>query len=301
MRRDKPRTNGRVFPVFPVFPILAAGLIGYLIGGWHPAALRASSDPSAADTVALRFPQAWEKISRAAAADNAVPESGVLHDAATTISAPANVSDVQLALLDPQPMIPQAHPPIAQAALDPTPQARVQLASAEAVAPAATLDSRAATPPEVRPIAATQPQQPVKSAAAKSMEPKRTERTEPKSLAPKNLAPKNLGSMAPRRSTNRPGYMLDDAQIASIKERLHLTPDQEQMWPAVEVALRNIAYTRAQQARDRTMQPADIDPESVDGLKSAAVPLILSFNEEQKQEVRDLAHVMGLDQLASQF
>jgi hypothetical protein len=95
--------------------------------------------------------------------------------------------------------------------------------------------------------------------------------------------------------------MLDDAQIASIKERLHLTPDQEQMWPAVEVALRNIAYTRAQQARDRTMQPADIDPESVDGLKSAAVPLILSFNEEQKQEVRDLAHVMGLDQLASQF
>jgi hypothetical protein len=298
MRRDKPRTNGRVFPVFP---ILAAGLIGYLIGGWHPAALRASSDPSAADTVALRFPQAWEKISRAAAADNAVPESGVLHDAATTISAPANVSDVQLALLDPQPMIPQAHPPIAQAALDPTPQARVQLASAEAVAPAATLDSHAATPPEVRPIAATQPQQPVKSAAAKSMEPKRTERTEPKSLAPKNLAPKNLGSMAPRRSTNRPGYMLDDAQIASIKERLHLTPDQEQMWPAVEVALRNIAYTRAQQARDRTMQPADIDPESVDGLKSAAVPLILSFNEEQKQEVRDLAHVMGLDQLASQF
>jgi hypothetical protein len=298
MRRDKPRTNGRVFPVFP---ILAAGLIGYLIGGWHPAALRASSDPSAADTVALRFPQAWEKISQAAAADNAVPESGVLHDAATTISAPANVSDVQLALLDPQPMIPQAHPPIAQAALDPTPQARVQLASAEAVAPAATLDSHAATPPEVRPIAATQPQQPVKSAAAKSMEPKRTERTEPKSLAPKNLAPKNLGSMAPRRSTNRPGYMLDDAQIASIKERLHLTPDQEQMWPAVEVALRNIAYTRAQQARDRTMQPADIDPESVDGLKSAAVPLILSFNEEQKQEVRDLAHVMGLDQLASQF
>ena len=105
---------------------------------------------------------------------------------------------------------------------------------------------------------------------------------------------------------NRPGFMLDDAQIASIKERLHLTPDQEQMWPAVEAALRNIAYTRAQQARRRgvsgdTTQVADIDPESVEGLKSAAVPLIMSFDDEQKQQVRDLAHVMGLDQLASQF
>lgn len=100
--------------------------------------------------------------------------------------------------------------------------------------------------------------------------------------------------------------MFDDAQIASIKERLHLTPDQQQMWPAVEAALRNIAYTRAQQARRRavsgeTTQAADIDPDSVAGLKSAAVPLIMSFDEEQKQEVRDLAHVMGLDQLAAQF
>ena len=107
-----------------------------------------------------------------------------------------------------------------------------------------------------------------------------------------------------RRAMDRPGYMLDDAQIASIKERLHLTPDQQQMWPAVEVALRNIAYTRAQQARDRrrgVVQTGDIDPQSVENLKSAAVPLIMSFDDDQKQQVRDLAHVMGLDQLASEF
>ena len=48
-------------------------------------------------------------------------------------------------------------------------------------------------------------------------------------------------------------------------------------------------------------QAAAIDPNAVQGLKSAAVPLILSFNSEQKEEVRNLAHVMGLDQLASQF
>jgi hypothetical protein len=109
-----------------------------------------------------------------------------------------------------------------------------------------------------------------------------------------------------RRVMNRPGYMLDDAQIASIKERLRLTPDQEQMWPAVEVALRNIAYTRAKAARGPNVSPAgedpaEVDPQSVEGLKSAAIPLIMSFNDEQKQEVRDVAHVMGLDELASQF
>jgi hypothetical protein len=39
----------------------------------------------------------------------------------------------------------------------------------------------------------------------------------------------------------------------------------------------------------------------VQGLQSAAVPLIMSFSPEQKEEVRSLAHVMGLDQLAAQF
>jgi hypothetical protein len=285
MRRNKPGMHGRIFSV------LAAGLIGYLIGGWQPAALRASSDPSAADAVELRFPQAWEKTSRSAAANDALPDSGVLHDAATTTSAPAsaNVSDAQSALLDPQPMIPQSGPvPITQTSVDPTPQAHVQLASVEAPAASGTLDSNAAWPLAAQPITATRSQRPVKSAAAKRE-------------APKSMAAESTASMAPRRPLNRPGYMLDDAQIASIKERLHLTPDQEQMWPAVEAALRNIAYTRAQQARSRATQPADIDPGSVEGLKSAAVPLILSFNEEQKQQVRDLAHVMGLDQLASEF
>jgi hypothetical protein len=100
-------------------------------------------------------------------------------------------------------------------------------------------------------------------------------------------------------------YILDDAQIASIKTRLHLMPDQERMWPAVEAALRNLAYKRTQQAAARgtarNVQAAAVDPEAVEGLKSAAVPLIMSFSSEQKEEVRSLVHVMGLDQLASQF
>ena len=105
---------------------------------------------------------------------------------------------------------------------------------------------------------------------------------------------------------NRPGFLLNDAQIASIKTRLHLTADQERMWPAVEAALRNIAYAKTRYAHQHapgSAELASLDPDSaaVEGLKSAAVPLIMSFSDEQKNEVRSLAHVMGLDKLASEF
>ena len=78
------------------------------------------------------------------------------------------------------------------------------------------------------------------------------------------------------------------------------------MWPAVEAALHNIAYTRTGAAHRRGAsgtQVASLDPDSleVQGLKAAAIPLLMSFSDEQKTEVRGLAHVMGLDNLASEF
>jgi hypothetical protein len=106
----------------------------------------------------------------------------------------------------------------------------------------------------------------------------------------------------PHHQAKRPGYMLSDAQIADIKRRLHLTPDQEQMWPAVAVALRNIGAEGEREAAWRGAS-STIDPNSpqVQDLKSAAIPLLMSFSDEQKDEVRNLAHRMGLDQLASEF
>jgi hypothetical protein len=111
------------------------------------------------------------------------------------------------------------------------------------------------------------------------------------------------------RAASRPGSVLNDAQIASIKKRLNLTPEQEAMWPPVEAALRHISYTKnsaetqsrlAQQSAGRI---AFIDPSSaqVQQLKDAALPLIMRLNDDQKREVNSLAHVMGLDKLASQF
>jgi len=168
----------------------------------------------------------------------------------------------------------------------------VQVASAE--------DGDASAPTVLNTIAQTAGRSPVPSIAPKPA---------PSAAVAAPTAPQAPKvAVAPRRPAveQRPGYVLNDAQIASIKERLHLTPDQEQMWPAVESALRNVAYTHQQQPRSHSApasstQTAAIDPEAVQNLKSAAVPLIMSFNSEQKDEVRNLVHVMGLDQLASQF
>jgi hypothetical protein len=185
---------------------------------------------------------------------------------ATTANAAVR-GNTQLALFSPQPMLVasarQAPVQQASAAQLPTPQAPLQMASAEQALP--------------------QP-----APAAKR----------PNGIKPAAAAVHN-------REDRAAGLMLNDAQIASIKTRLHLTADQEQMWPAVEAALRNIAYTRSREAHRQgttaNTQVASADGVDVRELKSAAVPLIMSFNSEQKDEVRNLAHVMGLDQLATQF
>ena len=94
--------------------------------------------------------------------------------------------------------------------------------------------------------------------------------------------------------------VFNDAQIASIKSRLKLTADQQRNWPAVESALRNITYKKD---AARGGKSAAVDPNSagVQQLKAAAMPMLFSFSEEQKNEVRQLARLMGLEQVASSF
>jgi hypothetical protein len=120
-------------------------------------------------------------------------------------------------------------------------------------------------------------------------------------IAPKAEAKNAAETPRPAKKT----YVLNDAQIAQIRSRLHLSPDQEQMWPAVEAALRTIAYSRAHGHRGgaTSAEVAALDPygPEVQGLKSAAFPLVMSFSDDQRSEVRNIVHVMGLDQLASQM
>ncbi len=115
--------------------------------------------------------------------------------------------------------------------------------------------------------------------------------------------------VAPPRPVSPTNTVLNNAQIASLHERLKLSNYQQQMWPAVESALRDIVYKQARNDPSRTSsyrtqkEPPLIDTASpeVQRLKSAAIPLIMSMSEEQKQEVRNMARLMGLEQLASAF
>jgi hypothetical protein len=112
-----------------------------------------------------------------------------------------------------------------------------------------------------------------------------------------------LSAPVRRAANNRPGAVLSDGQIAAIKQRLKLSPDQQQMWPAVEAALRGLTYAKQPRSRVQDTKVAEIDPASneVQQLTSAAFPLVMSFSDDQKRELHVLAHVAGLEQLVPKF
>jgi hypothetical protein len=98
--------------------------------------------------------------------------------------------------------------------------------------------------------------------------------------------------------------LLSDMQIASIKQRLRLSSDQESYWPAVERALRAVARKiHATRKADPNATGAPIDPDAaeVQQLKSAAMPLLFQLREDQKEEVRTLARMIGLEKVAAQI
>jgi hypothetical protein len=112
--------------------------------------------------------------------------------------------------------------------------------------------------------------------------------------------PKLVAKPAPQKSY----ALLSDVQIAGIKERLKLSSSQESYWPAVETALRAVArkINSARQADPKAVGvPIDPDAEEVQQLKSAAMPLLFQLREDQKQEVRTLARLIGLEKVAAQI
>jgi hypothetical protein len=261
MPRRKTRKRGGSVS-FRVLPIVLAGGIGYVVGGVNTTTTAVRSTDDKSAAQMISLRFPAQWANTSPAAGPAAPAALTAAMNASTANA---ASQAQLALLSPEPMVPHVAVP------------------------------HVAVPQAAAPQAIAQPAPQVMADAA--------------SPAAAPVTPSDTGvpaMSARRRVANRPGYMLDDAQIASIKERLNLTPDQEQMWPAVAAALRDMHYTHLQEAHVRGAaagnEPvAAVDPNTVQGLKSAAVPLIMSFNSEQKEEVRNIAHVMGLDQFASQF
>ncbi len=130
----------------------------------------------------------------------------------------------------------------------------------------------------------------------------------PKIAAPAAMAPAPLAPPKPKAANKPPlqkSYaLLSDMQIASIKQRLRLSSDQEYYWPAVERALRAVARKiHATRKADPNATGAPIDPDAaeVQQLKSAAMPLLFQLREDQKEEVRTLARMIGLEKVAAQI
>jgi hypothetical protein len=133
--------------------------------------------------------------------------------------------------------------------------------------------------------------------AVKAMTPAETRPAETAELPP---PPKP--KVATRPQPQKTYAFLSDAQIAGIKERLHLTSDQEYYWPGIEQALRGIARKiQAARLSNPNANAGSIDPDSqeVQQLKSAAMPLLFQLRDDQKEEVRKLARVIGLEKVAS--
>lgn len=98
--------------------------------------------------------------------------------------------------------------------------------------------------------------------------------------------------------------LLSDVQIAGIRDRLKLSSSQEYYWPSVETALRNVVRKISANKLSNPNAPGvPIDPncDEVQQLKSAAMPLLFQLREDQKEEVRKLARIIGLEKVAQQI
>jgi hypothetical protein len=220
-----------------------------------------------------------KRANRAFAADQEISFSGGLNEPQmSNRAAKANRLLIQVALTDPA-----AAPAYALASADPD-----------------FNSERAANP-----LIAATPALPEAAAAAEpkvAAEPKATAEPKTVAVAPAALPhekPKRLPPPAPPAASG----LLDDSQINGLKGRLRLTSDQVEYWPAVEAALRDVVRTQLRGSKHIAGGRVNIDTNSAEVQKLiwAAMPLLMRLREDQKTEVRKLARVIGLEQVASQI
>jgi hypothetical protein len=101
--------------------------------------------------------------------------------------------------------------------------------------------------------------------------------------------------------------ILTQSAIARFKAALRLSAQQEQYWPAVAVALRDLV--RDQEALSSGMitrvrnrvTGIVLDAIALKRLAAAATPLVRSLDDVQKQEAIRIAHALGFGHLAAAF
>ncbi len=93
------------------------------------------------------------------------------------------------------------------------------------------------------------------------------------------------------------GEMLGAAGIERMKTALALTAEQEEYWPAIATELRTLGKALKANAKTNGGK-VSVDDEAMQRLYWAAAPLISRLSYEQKTKVKQMARLMGLNQVA---
>lgn len=106
--------------------------------------------------------------------------------------------------------------------------------------------------------------------------------------------PSDIWSSKPAGPVKPSTILLDDKQIASIKQRLKLTKAQLELWPPVEKALKDLLEL----LHDRRRQPAEkvlaANSDAVKRLTDVGAPFFAKLRPDQRNEVKALARMVGL-------
>jgi hypothetical protein len=282
--------------------VLGAGAIAGVLAGLRADPVR-TSELSPAQIVALRFPGGVA----GAIAPSRIASSPMAATPAAIDPSPADATGYVLASAE--------SAQVSSLMFNPAPTYSSAPQSAPAHAPPAARPSRADSPPGN--ASAPRPSLPPQLASADDRIPAQALAYAEPAVPPARPESHNAAATAAKRAVpvahpatpaSASNAVLNSAQIASIRERLKLTSYQDQLWPPVESALRDIAWRPGQaDPSGRKVvsngRGATIDPDSapVQRLKSAAFPLLMTLSEDQKQEVRSMVRLMGLENLAAQF
>ena len=148
------------------------------------------------------------------------------------------------------------------------------------------------------PIAVSQPESLMVQAPVAAPRPA-AQRAAPAEAAKPVVRQANVVPVKPARAARvEEPDILSPGQIERIRTALALTPEQDAFWPPVAAELLAIARQQPKGALSGKTQKLALDQDAVQRLYWAAAPLITRLTEEQKRKARELALVMGLQQVA---
>ena len=87
--------------------------------------------------------------------------------------------------------------------------------------------------------------------------------------------------------------------VARIKSALHLRPEQEAYWPAVEAAVREVARHQGAHRFTGHIIPIILDSSAVRRIAAAAKPLIRALDFSQIRAANGVASEMGLSSVVA--